>query len=321
MGRIRTIKPAFWDSEALGTRLPGSDGRQARLLFIALWNHAEDHGVCRASPVLLRAATFAYDEDVTSADVARWLGMLEAGGFIVRYERGGSSYLWIRSFDEHQRIDRKSKTTLPEPSLDEIERRASPHRALALAVAPSIEPSRVTKEQENTNDFPASSPRRALDEPSLPEGKGREGSGKEEDSFAATADAAPPAAEPFALTGEEAAPPKKQRTPRKPSAAEELYRRIQEAREARCKAAGVHCVPDRWDNARQNKSLREVVQVREGEPLDADGRTETQANFDAAFAAYLGDERHRDKGWPLSLFIHGEVRSRYEQQALMGGAA
>lgn len=161
MPRIRTIKPEFWASEALGTRLPGPDGRQARLLFIAMWNHAEDHGVCRASPALLRSVAFPYDEDVTAADVARWLNLLAAGGFVVRFERQGSAYAWVRGFDEHQKIDRKSKTTLPEPSQQEIEARSSPRTA--------------SNSLANETVVAAASPRRALDEPSPQEGKGREG--------------------------------------------------------------------------------------------------------------------------------------------------
>ncbi|RKH09597.1 hypothetical protein D7V97_16050 [Corallococcus sp. CA053C] len=164
MARIRSIKPAFWASEALATRLCGPDGRQARLLFIALWNHAEDHGVCRAAPNLLRSVAFPYDDDVTSADVSRWLGMLDDGRFIVRYERDGSSYLWVRSFDEHQKIDRKSKTTLPEPSHEE---KSASSRA-----------------------------RRGLVEPSLQEGKGRERKGED----VAVPVSAPPAPAPLAPT-------------------------------------------------------------------------------------------------------------------------
>lgn len=132
-------------------RLQGPEGRQARLLFIALWNLAEDHGVCRGNPTYLRGAAFPYDEDVRGADVDRWLGLLEAGGFLVRFERDGSHYLWIRGFNEHQKIDRPSKPTLPEPS-------------------PS--------EKASTRDD-STSTRRALDEHSLLERRGEEGMGKE----------------------------------------------------------------------------------------------------------------------------------------------
>ena len=39
MPRIRTIKPEFWDSP--GT---ASASLRIRLLFIAMWNWADDHG-------------------------------------------------------------------------------------------------------------------------------------------------------------------------------------------------------------------------------------------------------------------------------------
>lgn len=151
MPRIRTIKPEFWTSERLATRLPGVDGRQARLLFIALWNLAEDHGVCRASPVYLRSQVFAYDDDVTAADVGRWLRLLAGGGFVVLFERDGSHYVWIRGWKEHQRIDKPSKGSLPEPS--EAERQRKPEDS--------------------------ASPPGVLQESSRGEGKGKEGSGGE----------------------------------------------------------------------------------------------------------------------------------------------
>lgn len=155
MPRIRTIKPEFWTSEKLATRLPGPEGRQARLLFIGLWNLAEDKtGVTRGNPAFLKGALFVYDDDVTARDVERWLALLEAGGFIVRYQRDGSSYVWVRKFLDHQRIEKPSKATLPEPSEDE----------------------------KRSSTAVSRSPPGALPEPSRPEvvsSKGREGRGKE----------------------------------------------------------------------------------------------------------------------------------------------
>lgn len=156
MARIRTIKPEFWTSERIGASLPGPDGRQARLLFIALWNQAEDRtGVLRGNAALLRGAAFPYDEDVTNADVERWLSMLESARFIVRYERNGSRYIWVRGFVEHQRIDRPSASSLPEPSEQERD--------------PMRDPCAVVQISETRA-------RRGLDEGSLQEGNGGEGS-------------------------------------------------------------------------------------------------------------------------------------------------
>lgn len=304
MARIRSIKPEFWASESLG-RLRGPEGRQARLLFIALWNHAEDHGVCRAAPALLRSVAFPYDEDVTAADVSRWLGMLDEGGFVLRYERNGSSYLWICSFDEHQRIDRKSKTTLPEPSHDDMMRHASPRSTSDRPASETVTPSAST--------------RRALDEHSLQEGKGREGRGEEGISASQGPASAvqPPSGErpPLTLTTQEAKPEPK---PRKLSDAQSLYQQVQQVRQQQCEKAGVPFVPDRWPDAQQNKLLGPVVKALPGAPVDAEGRPEEFGRFEKAFAEFLSDEKQAVKGWPLSFFMTGGVRSRYEQQALAG---
>lgn len=131
MPRIRSIKPDYWKSEKLASRLPGPDGREARRLFIGLWNFAEDHGVVRASAVYIRAELYPYDDDVTAADVERWLCLLEAGGFIVRYQRDGSTYAWIRGFLTHQRIKNPSNPSLPEPSEAE-KNRPTPETVEAL---------------------------------------------------------------------------------------------------------------------------------------------------------------------------------------------
>ena len=53
MGRIRTIKPEFCQSEKVG-RL----SREARLLFVLLWPFVDDHGRCRGSSRLLAASLF-----------------------------------------------------------------------------------------------------------------------------------------------------------------------------------------------------------------------------------------------------------------------
>ena len=48
VARIRTIKPEFWDS--------GDTARatlRARLLYIAMWNYADDYGIGDASPIRL----------------------------------------------------------------------------------------------------------------------------------------------------------------------------------------------------------------------------------------------------------------------------
>ena len=62
MARIRTIKPQFWDDLKIG-RL----SRDARLLYIGLWNFADDLGVVIADPAWLKSKIFPYDKNTTPA--------------------------------------------------------------------------------------------------------------------------------------------------------------------------------------------------------------------------------------------------------------
>lgn len=126
---------------------------------------------------------------------------------------------------------------------------------------------------------------------------------------------------PLTLTTQDANPQPKQRAPRKPSAAEELYQQVQEVRRQQCEKAGVPFTPDYMPEARQNKELGPVVRVPPGAEVDAEGRTEAFRRFSAAFAEYLSDDYHRAKGWPLALFLTGTVRARYEQAAALTAQA
>lgn len=112
MARIRTIKPEFWQDERL-SNMP----RDARLLFIGLWNVADDYGRLRGHPAFIRGQVFPYDEDI---DVEELLNILARGGRIVRYERDGQRFIWIRHFSEHQKMDKRTDSKLPEPTAEEM---------------------------------------------------------------------------------------------------------------------------------------------------------------------------------------------------------
>jgi hypothetical protein len=107
MPRIRSIKPELWADEALA-RLP----RDARLLFIGMLNFADDEGRLRGNPLLIRAQVFPYEPDL---DVGALLDALAEGGFILKYETEGQSYLWVRNFEKHQKIEKPSPSKLPPP--------------------------------------------------------------------------------------------------------------------------------------------------------------------------------------------------------------
>lgn len=107
--RIRTIKPEFWASESMG-RL----SRDVRLVFIGLWSLADDHGRFRADPRFIAGQLFPYDDDGV-AIVSRALASLRECSSIVLYEAGGSKYGAICHWRDHQKIDRPSRSRLPQP--------------------------------------------------------------------------------------------------------------------------------------------------------------------------------------------------------------
>lgn len=113
MARIRTIKPEFWQDERLAT-LP----RDTRMLFIGLWNLADDHGRLRGHPSFIQGQVFPYDHDI---DIPNSLEQLELAGRIVQYRRDGQRFIWIRKFSEHQKMDKRTDSKLPEPTAQETE--------------------------------------------------------------------------------------------------------------------------------------------------------------------------------------------------------
>ena len=110
MPRIRTIKPEFWTDKKI-LRL----SRDARLLFIGLWNFADDNGVIEADPLQLKVRIFPADPDITDETIQRLLDEMKALDLIREYEYEGERYIWIVNFTKHQKIDRPRKSNLPLP--------------------------------------------------------------------------------------------------------------------------------------------------------------------------------------------------------------
>lgn len=106
MARIRTIKPDFWTDPGI-TAL----SMAARLLFIGMWNFADDKGNLEAHPGKIKAQVFPSD----NIQVEPLIGELVKGNFVLQYEREEKTYLHIRTFLKHQKIDRPSKFALCPP--------------------------------------------------------------------------------------------------------------------------------------------------------------------------------------------------------------
>jgi hypothetical protein len=104
VARIRTIKPEFWTDERIGSITP-----IARLLFIGLWNFADDYGNVQNSPKQIKAQVFPFD----NLSVEPMLIELIENALLVEYEVDSRKYLHIKNFSKHQRVDRPSNPSLP----------------------------------------------------------------------------------------------------------------------------------------------------------------------------------------------------------------
>lgn len=129
MTRIRTVKPEFWSSPDTAA----CADPWARLLFISMWNWADDSGRGTANPKELAGFAFPNDDGVDSTRVRRMLGEVSRAFGVILYKVGGRTYYAIPSWERHQKIDRKSTAKHPAPEEGEPwdpdpEPRADQHR-------------------------------------------------------------------------------------------------------------------------------------------------------------------------------------------------
>lgn len=114
MARIRTVKPEFWEDEVVGLL-----SREARLLFIATFNLADDEGLLRWSAPYIKATVFMYDDDLSVGDVTGFMAEITAAGLLFAYIGGiaRQQLAVVVNFRKHQKINRPQPGKLPPPSL------------------------------------------------------------------------------------------------------------------------------------------------------------------------------------------------------------
>lgn len=146
MARIRTIKPDFWTDGNIVRLTPF-----ARLLYIGLWNFTLcDHGHVADDAFKLKLQVLPTDD----VDVDALLAELMDADRIQRItDAGGRTYLHVKRFEDHQKIDPRWKTRCP-----------------ACAQKDSLVPVETPVSLRVLPDTPA-------DSPTLP--LGREGMGRE----------------------------------------------------------------------------------------------------------------------------------------------
>lgn len=106
MARIRTIKPDFWTDGNMVKLSPF-----ARLLYIGMWNFTLcDHGHVADDPMKLKLQILPMD----TVDIDALLAEIMAQGRVVRIaDEDGRTYLLVKRFEDHQKIDPRWKTRCP----------------------------------------------------------------------------------------------------------------------------------------------------------------------------------------------------------------
>lgn len=134
MARIRSMKPE------LRTSLTAAQWpREVRYFWSLLWGYLDDHGYGVDNPKLIKADCFPLDDDLTAADIDKWLDLIASTVLgpgdippLCRYEVDGQRFLHATKWANHQRPQHpavpkhplcdRSHDTLMRPSPDSLMR-------------------------------------------------------------------------------------------------------------------------------------------------------------------------------------------------------
>jgi hypothetical protein len=114
MARIRSLKPEFWSDRKLA-RLASRD---ARMLYMGLWNLADEWGRLNGDPQWIKGQIFPYEDDIDAGVITRLLTELASAklGAVLEYEADGDPYLFLPKLGNHQRLEpAKVPSRLPAP--------------------------------------------------------------------------------------------------------------------------------------------------------------------------------------------------------------
>ncbi|MBR7191705.1 hypothetical protein [Gordonia sp. SCSIO 19800] len=109
MARIRAIKPEFWSSP----NHPSDPW--TRLLYIAMWNWADDAGVGTANLKELAGFAFPNDDEIDVGAMRRMCADIAAHYGALFYTVGGRPYFSIPAWREHQKFDKRREGRHPGP--------------------------------------------------------------------------------------------------------------------------------------------------------------------------------------------------------------
>jgi len=108
LARIRTIKPEFWTNEKIM-----SCGTVTRLLFIGMWNFADDYGRMEYAPLSIKAKIFPND-NFSVSEIKDMLNELCSNGLLLLYSAKDKEFIEITGWD-HQKIDKRQASKIPGP--------------------------------------------------------------------------------------------------------------------------------------------------------------------------------------------------------------
>lgn len=112
MARIRSVKPEFWNDLALANL-----SRDARLLYIALWNQADEWARLHGDTRWIKGHCLPYDDDLGLPQIDALLTELATAKKVIRYVVEGAPYMFLPNLSEHQRLEpAKVPSRLPAPA-------------------------------------------------------------------------------------------------------------------------------------------------------------------------------------------------------------
>ena len=100
MPRIRTIKPKFWNDVKIGKL-----SRDARLIYVGMWNFADDNGTIIGDHTWLKSNILPFDE-LKPGEFKKWIDELIKTKRIIQIDEQGETFFHIPSFRNHQVINR-----------------------------------------------------------------------------------------------------------------------------------------------------------------------------------------------------------------------
>lgn len=112
MARMRSLKPEFWSDR----KLIRKTSRDARLLYLSLWNMADEWARVQGDVRWIKGHCLPFDDDLDEARIDLLLGELALAGVVIRYVVEDDPYLYLPKLAKHQRLEPvKTPSRLPAP--------------------------------------------------------------------------------------------------------------------------------------------------------------------------------------------------------------